>query len=195
MTVDFMKSDFPENTKGVADIFKQYQAQLKGFISKRVPSKEDCEDILQDVFYQLSKADLTENPIQQMSGWLYSVARNRITDKYRKKKEVEMPYFTDGESDDISFITEMSDLLVDGNSSPETEYLKSLVWDELNIALTELPEEQRTVFELTELQGFSFKEISESTGITVNTLISRKRYAVLYLRERLADLYDDFLSE
>ncbi|KAA6326768.1 ECF RNA polymerase sigma factor RpoE [termite gut metagenome] len=182
-------SDSPQNPK-IADIFAKYHLQLKRFISKRVPSKEDCEDILQDVFCQLAKVDLEENPIRQVSAWLYSVARNRIIDHSRKQKEEEMPYYPDDEGELLA--EEISVLLPDESSSPETALIKSLIWEELEIALSELPAEQRTVFELTELDGFSFKEISESTGISVNTLTSRKRYAVLYLRKRLFDLYEEF---
>lgn len=178
----------------VADIFKQYQKQLRSFIAKRVPSKEDGEDILQDVFYQLSKIDLEENPIQKVSSWLYAVARNLIIDRSRKHKEEEMPYRKKSDEDD-SFIEELTVMILDENASPELDYIKALVWEELEVALTELPEEQRAVFELTELQGFSFKDISESTGVTVNTLISRKHYAVLHLRKRLSTLYNELLSQ
>jgi len=178
----------------VAGIFKQYQKQLRAFIGKRVSSKEDGEDILQDVFYQLSKIDLEENPIQKVSSWLYAVARNLIIDRSRKQKEEEMPYRKKPDEDD-SFIDELTVLILDEDASPELDYVKALVWEELAIALAELPEEQRVVFELTELQGISFKEISESTGVTVNTLISRKRYAVLHLRKRLSTLYNELLNE
>lgn len=178
----------------VAGIFKQYQKQLRAFIGKRVSSKEDGEDILQDVFYQLSKIDLEENPIQKVSSWLYAVARNLIIDRSRKQKEEEMPYRKKPDEDD-SFIDELTVLILDEDASPELDYVKALVWEELEIALAELPEEQRVVFELTELQGISFKEISESTGVTVNTLISRKRYAVLHLRKRLSTLYNELLNE
>jgi RNA polymerase sigma factor (sigma-70 family) len=179
---------------GVSDIFKKYSAQLKNYIARRVLSKEDSEDILQNVFYQLSKIDLIEKPIEQVSAWLYSVANNQIIDRSRKRREVEMPYVTTKE-DEALFISEVSSLMLDKDSSPETEYLRSLVWDELEIALSELPAEQRDIFELTELDGFSFKEISETTGTGVNTLISRKRYAVLHLRERLQKLYDELLED
>ncbi|NDW08611.1 sigma-70 family RNA polymerase sigma factor [Dysgonomonas sp. 520] len=192
-TVINVKEDFPMENN-VSDIFMKYQSQLKGFINKRVPSKEDAEDILQNVFYQLMKVDLKENPINQMSAWLYSVTRNQIIDFSRKHKEEEMPYLRDNNGD-VSFIKELTDMILDEDSSPEMEYLKSLIWVELDSALGELPVEQREIFELTELQGFSFKEISESTGITVNTLISRKRYAVLHLRERLYDLYNELLKD
>ncbi len=175
----------------VGKIYKEHQAELKGFISKRVSFKEDVEDILQNVFYSLSKVDLNENPIEQISAWLYSVARNQIIDRNRKKKEERLPELKNDADDD--FLTDISEILISTNDTPETEYLKSLVWKELETALEELPEEQKVVYELTELEGFSFKEIAESTGIPVNTLISRKRYAVLYLREKLKELYKDIL--
>lgn len=178
----------------VADIFKQYQKQLRSFIRKKVSSKEDGEDILQDVFYQLSKIDLEEYPIQKMSSWLYAVTRNLIINRSRKRKEEEMPYRREADGDD-SFIDELTVMILDEDASPEMDYIKALVWEELEIALAELPEEQRAVFDLTELQGFSFKEISESTGVAVNTLISRKRYAVLHLRKRLSTLYNELLNE
>lgn len=186
----------PDSSSGqtVAEIFRKYQSQLKGFISKRVPSREDCEDILQNVFYQLARADLETNPISQISAWLYAVARNQIIDRSRKKKEEEMPLLSDRE-DDKSFVREVTDILMDENQSPEMDYLRSLVWEELEEALSELPAEQRDIFELTELEDISFKEISEATGIAVNTLISRKRYAVLHLRKRLCSLYEELLSD
>ncbi|WP_029905679.1 RNA polymerase sigma factor [Prevotella sp. 10(H)] len=182
------------NEHNVSDIFTKYRAQLKNYIAKRVISKEDGEDILQNVFYQLSKIDLIEKPIEQISAWLYSVANNQIIDRSRKHKEEEMKTVTNEKGEEM-FLAEITGLLLDESSSPEKEYLRSLVWDELEVALAELPEEQRQVFELTELEGFSFKEISEATGVTVNTLISRKRYAVLHLRDRLKGLYNDLIGD
>ena len=178
----------------VSELFRKYQAQLKGFIAKRVPSKEDCEDILQNVFYQLAKINIETNPIEQVSAWLYSVTRNQIIDWSRKKREEALPEVHNNEEDQ-SFIRELTGLLLDEDASPEMDFIRSLVWEELENAMNELPEEQSTIFKLTELEGFSFKEISESTGITVNTLISRKRYAVLHLRKRLARLYDELLND
>lgn len=186
-----MTTDLPQE-QDASGIFKKYRTQLRNYISKRVFSKEDGEDILQNVFYQLSKIDLIEKPIEQVSAWLYSVANNQIIDRSRKHREEEMKTVV-GDNGEELFLAEVTGLLLDEDSSPETEYLRSLVWVELEAALTELPEEQREVFELTELEGYSFKEISEATGIGVNTLISRKRYAVLHLRERLKDLYDELL--
>lgn len=180
-----------QNTR-VADIFRKYQAQLKGFINKRVSSREDSEDILQNVFYQFMKSDQEENPIEQIAAWLYSVARNQIIDRSRKRREEEMPYLSTNE-DDGTFLKELSELMPDEDQSPEMDFIRSTVWKELEHALLELPDEQRTVFELTELEGIPFKEIAESTGIPVNTLISRKRYAVLFLRKRLYNLYEDIL--
>lgn len=175
-----------------ADIFKSYQAQLKGFIARRVSSKEDSEDILQNVFYQFMKNDRADNPIEQISAWLYSVARNQIIDHSRKHREEEMPHLT-GYDEDGTFLRELSDLMPDEDQSPEMDFVRSMVWEELENALLELPDEQRTVFELTELEGIPFKEIAESTGISINTLISRKRYAVLFLRKRLSSLYEEIL--
>ena len=180
-----------QNTR-VANIFRKYQAQLKDFINKRVSSREDSEDILQNVFYQFMKSDQEENPIEQIAAWLYSVARNQIIDRSRKRREEEMPYLSTNE-DDGTFLKELSELMPDEDQSPEMDFIRSTVWKELEHALLELPDEQRTVFELTELEGIPFKEIAESTGIAVNTLISRKRYAVLFLRKRLYNLYEDIL--
>lgn len=179
--------------RNISEVFKDYQQRLKNFIAKRVDSKEDREDILQNVFYQLVKADSLMKPIDELTAWLYQVTRNQIIDWSRKRKESEIPYITDNESGEISFI-ETTQALLKNSSSPEIEYIRSLVWVELDSALKELPDEQSNVFRLTELDGLSFKEISESTGIPVNTLISRKRYAVLHLRERLKDLYEDIID-
>lgn len=189
-----MTNNEPSKNK-ISDVFKKYQAQLKGYINKRVTSKEDGEDILQNVFYQLLKTDSLINPIEEMTAWLYAVTRNQIIDWKRKRKEEEMPTVTVDDSNEL-FMSEISNFLFDdGAASPEEIYLRSLVWTELEVALAELPEEQREVFELTELKGLPFKEISESTGIPVNTLISRKRYAVLHLRLRLKSLYEDLLNK
>ena len=177
----------------IAEIIKNQGSRLKGFIRKRVRSTEDADDILQEVYYQLIDADRLMKPIDQISAWLFTVARNRITDLYRKKKPEPMPEYL-SETEGESLFAELNDLMFDNGSTPETDYLRSLVWIEVDKALTELPEEQRLVFELTEMKGFSFKAISEQTGVPVNTLISRKRYAVLYLRERLQLIYDELIN-
>jgi len=177
----------------IAEIIKSQGSRLRGFIRKRVRTSEDADDVLQDVYYQLLDADRLLKPIDQISAWLFTVARNRITDLYRKKKPEPMPEYL-SETEGESLYAELSDLMFDNGSTPETDYLRSLVWTELDKALTELPEEQRLVFDMTEMKGFSFKAISEQTGVAVNTLISRKRYAVLYLRERLQLIYEELIN-
>jgi RNA polymerase sigma factor (sigma-70 family) len=177
----------------IAEIIKNQGNRLQGFIRKRVRNSEDADDILQEVYYQLADANRLLKPIDQMAAWLFTVARNRITDLYRKKKTESMPeIFT--ETEEEGSFKELRDLMFDNGRTPEDDYLRSLVWTELEKALDELPEEQRSAFELTEMQGFSFKEISEQTGVPINTLISRKRYAVLYLREQLQLIYDELIN-
>ncbi len=179
----------------VGKLVAEYQPRLKAFIRKRVSNNEDAEDILQDVFYQLVKTiDNTLNPIEQVSAWLYRVARNLIINKGIKKHEEELPYYTNDESDE-SILKDFSEILFNDESSlsPEKEYLRSLVWTELESALSELPPEQREIFELTELECIPVKEISETTSIPVNTLLSRKHYAVRHLRKRLSGLYNDII--
>jgi len=181
------------NQRNISEVVKTYTNRLQGFIRKRVDTVEDADDILQDVFYQLTEADSYLKPIDQLTAWLYTVTRNRITDWYRKKKAEPLPAFSDDEDED-GVMNELSELLFDNGSTPETEYLRSLVWTELEEALALLPAEQRLVFELTEMKGLSFKEIAEQTGEQVNTLISRKRYAVVFLRQRLQVLYDELIN-
>jgi RNA polymerase sigma factor (sigma-70 family) len=182
--------------KNLNELIVEYQPQLKSFIRKRVTNKEDAEDILQDVFYQLVKAvNGTMNPIEHVSAWLYRVARNTIINKGIKKREEEIPVYRD-EDTDHETLKELSDILFSDETtspSPETEYLRSLVWTELETALSELPPEQREIFELTELDGLPVKEIAKTMGVPVNTLLSRKHYAVVHLRKQLAGLYEDIL--
>ena len=177
----------------IAEIIGNYGSRLRGFIQKRVRNSEDAEDILQEVYYQLADADRLLKPIDQMAAWLFTVARNRITDLYRKKKTESMPEYL-AETEENTLFAELSDLMFDNGSTPEDDYLRSLVWIELEKVLGEVPLEQRAVFELTEMQGLSFKTISEQTGVPVNTLISRKRYAILVLRERLQLIYDELIN-
>ena len=177
----------------VEELVKEHQPRLKSFIRKRVSNAEDAEDILQDVFYQLVKAvEQTANPIEQVTAWLYRVTRNIIINKSKKKQEEELPSYQYDEDGDA--LKEFSEVLFnDDNSTPETEYLRSLVWQELETALSELPVEQREIFELTELEGLPVKEIAETTGVSVNTLLSRKHYAIKHLRKRLEVLYREMI--
>ncbi len=179
-----------ERNNNITSTIKAISKRLFGFIKQRVGSEEDAEDILQDVFYQF--AGNTE-PIEQASAWLYKVARNKITDSYRKKK---LPLADDilrtAETEDESF--DWKEMMFTNDANPETEYLRNIFWEELKMALDELPAEQREVFILNEIDGTAFKDIAAQTGESVATLISRKRYAVLHLRERLAVLKDELLN-
>ncbi len=175
--------------RNITEVINTYSKRLLGFIRKRVDNPSDAEDILQDVFFQL--VDNTQ-PIEQLTGWLFTVARNKITDRQRKHKpDLLDDIFT---SDDGEEWSGWAELFFDENNNPETEYLRSMFWETLNTALNELPKEQKAVFVMNELEGIPFKEIAEKTGETVNTLLSRKRYAVLHLRERLRVLRDELLN-
>ena len=177
----------------ISEVVKLYGNQLTGFIRSRVASDEDAEDLLQEVFYQLAEADRLMKPIDHIVSWLFTVARNRIIDLYRKKKpDLLEEIFNDDEEEPE--IDALGALLADNNDTPEIVYLRALVMEEVENTLNMLPAEQREVFEMAEFQGISFSEISAITGIPVNTLISRKRYAVLYLRERLRFLYDELIN-
>jgi RNA polymerase sigma factor (sigma-70 family) len=171
----------------------EYQSQLQSFIRKRVNNKEDAEDILQDVFYQLTRTvHIAISPGEEVAAWLYRVTRNTIINYGIKKREEEMPACLSDESDE-EMQKDFSEVLFGTETppSPETDYLRSLVWKELAAALAELPPQQREIYELTEWDGIPVKEISRTTGIPVNTLLSRKHYAILHLRKRLKDLYED----
>ena len=174
--------------KHITEVINTYSKRLMGFIRKRVSSEADAEDILHDVFYQFIG---NTTPIEQLTSWLFTVTRNKITDKQRKKKPelLEDLYVSDS---DEGF--EWSDLFFDDKNNPESEYMRYLFWDALYTALNELPAPQRDAFVLNEIEGIPFKEIAEQTGDTINTLISRKRYAVLHLRERLGTLKNELLN-
>ncbi len=179
-----------ERNNYITRIINGVRKQLLSFIKQRVSNTEDAEDILQDVFFQF--AGNTE-PIEQVTGWLYKVTRNKITDSYRKQK---LPLADDlfgnaGIGDDM---LSWQEFLVPGDSNPETNYLRNLFWEALQLALDELPKEQRDVFIKNEMEGIPFKEMEAQTGVSVATLISRKRYAVLHLRDRLAVLKDELLN-
>lgn len=162
--------------------------RLLDFIRRRVRSEEDAEDILQDVFYQLAVTYTITEPIEQLSAWLFKVARNKIIDWYRKRKTESLPK----SNNDSELPLNLEDILFDPKETPDRVFSRSMVWTELADALDDLPEEQSEVFVMHELEGKSFKEISEETGEPINTLLSRKHYAVLFLRERLQELYNEF---
>jgi RNA polymerase sigma factor (sigma-70 family) len=176
----------------IAEVVKREQSRLRNFIRRRVPDPLDAEDILQDVFYKLVEANRLLMPIEHVTGWLFRVARNRITDLFRKKKPERLGDAA-VESEDGELL-EIEDLLPSPDAGPEAAYLRHALLDELELAVDELPDEQREVFVGHELEGRSFKEMAAATGRSVNTLLSRKRYAVLHLRERLRSIYDEFMS-
>jgi RNA polymerase sigma factor (sigma-70 family) len=174
----------------ISGIIAEQRSRLRNFIRKRVPDPRDAEDILQDVFYKLVEANRLLMPIDHVTGWLFRVARNRITDLFRKKKP---ETFSDAAvEDENGELLQMEDLLPSPDAGPEALYARSVFLDELELALDELPDEQREVFVAHEFEGRSFRDMSAETGLSVNTLLSRKRYAVLHLRERLRSIYDDF---
>ncbi len=178
-----------EQDERIAEVVKREQSRLRNFIRRRVPDPLDAEDILQEVFYELVEANRMLMPIEHVTGWLFRVARNRITDLFRKKKPESFSDIAVAEQDDE---LQLEDLLPSPDAGPEALYARNVLLEELEHAFDELPEEQRKVFIAHELEGRSFKEIAAETGVSVNTLLSRKRYAVLHLRERLQDIYDEF---
>jgi RNA polymerase sigma factor (sigma-70 family) len=175
--------------QNITHIINSYSKRLMGFIRQRVASQSDAEDILQDVFYQMIQ---TINTIDEIGAWLFAVTRNKITDQQRKLKPDLFSdiYDNNDDADEIDW----KEILFDNSGNPETEYLRTLFWEELNNSLDELPAKQREVFILNELEGVPFKDIAEQTGETVNTLLSRKRYAVLHLRNKLRVLHDELLN-
>jgi RNA polymerase sigma factor (sigma-70 family) len=179
-----------EQDQRISEVVKREQSRLRNFIRRRVPDPRDAEDILQDVFYELVEANRLLMPIEHVTGWLFRVARNRITDLFRKKRPER---FSDtAVADENDELLRLEDLLPSPDAGPEALYARHVLLDELELAVHELSEEQREVFVAHELEGRSFKEMAAKTGVSVNTLLSRKRYAVRYLRERLQDVYDDF---
>ena len=178
-----------EQDRRISEIVAEQRARLRNFIRRRVPDPLDAEDILQDVFYKLVEANRLLMPIEHATGWLLRVARNRITDLFRKKKPQSFGEISvEGEGGEL---LQLEDLLPSPEAGPEAVYVRNLLLEELELALDELPEEQREAFVGHELEGRSFKEMAEETGVNVNTLLSRKRYALLHLRKRLQSLYDE----
>jgi RNA polymerase sigma factor (sigma-70 family) len=177
-----------EQDRRIAEVVKREQSRLRRFIRRRVPDPRDAEDVLQDVFYKLVEANRLLMPIDHVTGWLFRVARNRITDLLRKREPASFSEAAIvGEDDEL---LRFEDLLPSPEAGPEALYARQVLLDALELAVEELPAEQREVFIAHELEGRSFKEMAAATGVSVNTLLSRKRYAVLHLRERLRGIYD-----
>ena len=171
----------PEQDRRISEVVDREQSRLRSFIRRRVPDPRDAEDILQEVFSELVEANRLLMPIEHVTAWLFRVARNRITDLFRRRKPE-------------SVTDTLEDLLPSADAGPDGEYARHLLLDELEAAIDELPDEQRYVFVAHELEGRSFKELAAETGVSINTLLSRKRYAVLRLRERLHSVHDEFIT-
>ena len=179
-----------EQDRRISEIVAKERSRLRNFIRRRVPDPSDAEDIVQEVFYELVEANRLLMPIEHVTGWLFRVARNRIIDLLRKKKpQAFSDAAVEGEGGEM---LQIEDLLPSPDAGPEALYFRHVLLDELELALDELPEEQHDVFVARELEGRSFKDLAAETGVSVNTLLSRKRYAVLHLRERLQSIYDEF---
>jgi len=182
-----------EQDQRISEVVKREQSRLRSFIRRRVPDPADVEDIVQDVFYKLVEANRLLMPIDYVSGWLFRVARNRITDLFRKKQPES---FSDARvEDEDGDVLRVEDLLPSPDAGPEALYVRGVLLEELELALDELPDEQREVFIAHEIEGRSFKELSAASGVNINTLLARKRYAVLHLRGRLQTIYDEFTKK
>jgi RNA polymerase sigma factor (sigma-70 family) len=182
-----------EQNRRISEVIQRERRRLLLFIRKRVGDEGDAEDILQEVFYELIEAYRLMKPIEQVGSWLYRVARNRIIDLFRKKRPEsfrEIPL--DRDADEALLL---EDLLPSPNAGPDAMYVRSVLLEELNDALQELPKEQREVFVAHEIEGRSFNQLADETGLSINTLLSRKRYATLHLRQRLQAIYDEFVNE
>jgi RNA polymerase sigma factor (sigma-70 family) len=177
----------------ISEAIDREQSRLRNFIRRRVADREDAEDILQDVFYELIEAYRLMKPVEQLTAWMFRVARNRITDLFRRRQREALrnepaPVADDGE------MLQLEDLLPSPDAGPDAAYARSVLLEEVDAALDELPDEQREVFVAHELMGYSFKELAAQTGVSVNTLLSRKHYAVLFLRQRLQAIHDEFMK-
>ncbi len=196
VTIQINQTLAESQNRQIQETIRRERERLLAFIRRRIPRAEDAEDIAQDVFYEFTEMYRLMKPIEQITSWLFTVARNKITDRFRKKKPVLLEdVFVPSASDNADDGFKLDDLLPAANvRSAEDEMMRQTIMETLVSALEELPAEQRDVFIWHELEDQSFKEISERTGVPLNTLLSRKRYAVLFLRNRLKDLYDDFLK-
>jgi RNA polymerase sigma factor (sigma-70 family) len=182
-----------EQDRQIAETIERERGRLRNFIRKRVPDREDAEDVLQDVFFELVEAYRLVKPIEKVGAWLFRVARNRIIDRFRKKRpesSTMRPPKPDYEEN--GNVGSIEDLLPSAEAGPEAAYAREVLLEELDAALEELPEEQRFVFVAHELEGRSFRELASETGVGLNTLLSRKHYAVLHLRRRLRSIYEEF---
>ena len=186
-------SIMPEEDVRISDAVEKESARLRNFIRRYVSDPADVEDVLQDVFYELVEAYRMMKPVEQVAAWLFRVARNRTIDLFRRRKreQVGTPTIETEEGE----LLRLEDLLPSPEAGPEAAYARAVLLEELDAALDELPQEQRDVFIAHEMMGQSFKEIAAETGVGINTLLSRKRYAVLHLRERLRAIYEEFRSE
>jgi RNA polymerase sigma factor (sigma-70 family) len=181
-----------EQDRQISEAVEQQRSRLRGFISRRVADPSDVEDILQEVFFELVEAYRLMKPIEMVGAWLFQVARNRIIDGFRKKKPEPLADLN-VESEEGEMLS-IEEFLPSPDTGPEAAYTRTVLIEELEAALDELPEEQRSVFIGHEIEGRSFKELATETGVSVNTLLSRKRYAVLHLRQKLQSVYDEFLN-
>jgi RNA polymerase sigma factor (sigma-70 family) len=181
-----------EQDRRISDIVRREQARLLHFIRRRVPDPLDAEDILQDVFYELVEANRLLMPIDHVTGWMFRVARNRIIDLFRRKRQE--PFSDAAVADENDELLRLEDLLPSPDAGPDAAYARGVLLDELTLAVEALPAEQRAVFVGHELEGRSFREMAAETGVSVNTLLSRKRYAVRRLRERLQRIHDEFTN-
>jgi RNA polymerase sigma factor (sigma-70 family) len=181
----------PKESEKITAAYNDERKRLLGYIRNRIPDRMDAEDILQDVFYQLTVGFNDIRRIENLTAWLYRVTNNRITDLFRKKRPVTFSYKENTAEDEDGPLT-LEEILPSVGTAPGDEELKDMIWETIEETLSELPEEQRSVFVENEFEDLSFKEISEKTGVGINTLISRKRYAVLALRKRLNELYKLF---
>ncbi len=180
-----------EQDRKISEIVTEERSRLSNFIRRRLPDPSEVEDIVQDVFYELVEANRLLMPIEHVTAWLFRVARNRITDFLRKKKA---DLFSDAAvADEDGELMQVEDLLPSPDAGPDALYLRNLLLDEVEIALDELPPQQREVFIAHEFEGRSFKELSDESGVNVNTLLARKRYAVLHLRKRLQSIHEEFM--
>lgn len=183
------------NKKELNDIVREYVPKLHSFVRRRVDNNDDAEDIVQDTIYQfLRTIRVLENPIAHVSSWFYTVARNLIVNNGRKRHEESLPHAQNADGD--TFMEDLSEIMVaDSKDNPDMRMLRSMVWDELNKALSELPEEQRDAVLMTEINGLSVKDASEKMGVSQNTFLSRKHYAIKHIRKRLQTLYNELLTQ